>query len=148
MRSAFIIGAGAGRRFRETRRPRTRFPALDCMRLSNERETAVFIYVQADERPRARKRKSHSEWHAVTIVACKESCDPARAQTGKRYLSSEALRLPLVGCDAERCDCRYRHFDDRRGGPRRQEELSGAAPKSINQDRRLRRGRRADDSTA
>jgi hypothetical protein len=89
-------------------------------------------------------RKSPYRWHAVTIVAPAKACEAAHACVGKRFLSSEAPRLPLKQCDAARCDCKYRHFTDRRGEPRRAEE-TGAADKPVQTNRRQKRGRRATD---
>jgi hypothetical protein len=89
-------------------------------------------------------RKSAYRWHAVTIVAPAKACEAALACKGKRFLSSEAPRLPLKQCDAARCNCKYRHFPDRRGEPRRAEE-TGAANKPVQSNRRQKRGRRATD---
>jgi hypothetical protein len=92
------------------------------------------------------RRGSRQPWHAVTIAAPAAACASAQACKGKRYLSTEAPRLPLDGCDARRCNCKYRHFDDRRGGPRRQEEKASAPVTSRDQvNRRARRGRRDVD---
>jgi len=78
------------------------------------------------------------------ITGTATACDAAQACKGKRFLSIDAPRLPLAGCDVRRCECKYRHYDDRRAGPRRQDEKSGApVPSKIN--RRARRGRRAVD---
>jgi len=54
-------------------------------------------------------------WHAVSVVPCKHACDPAKSLSNKRFLSSDGPpRLPLEGCTAHRCTCRYRHHADRR----------------------------------
>lgn len=55
-----------------------------------------------------------------------------------------APRLPLSGCDAGVCTCKYRHFEDRRAGDRRAAE---AMPKGkrLTVNRRAKQGRRADD---
>jgi hypothetical protein len=90
------------------------------------------------------KRKSRHRWHAVIIVAPAKACGAALACKGKRFLSSEAPLLPLKQCDAARCDCKYRHFADRRGEPRRAEE-TGVASKPVQTNRREKRGRRATD---
>jgi hypothetical protein len=97
--------------------------------------------------PRSEKpstRKPSHRWHAVTIVAPSRACEAALACKGKRFLSSEAPRLPLAQCDANRCDCKYRHFPDRRAGPRRAEE-TGAPEKRTQSNRREKRGRRSVD---
>jgi hypothetical protein len=36
-----------------------------------------------------------------------------------RFLSGEAPPLPLPGCTAPRCLCRYAHYEDRRARDRR-----------------------------
>ena len=92
------------------------------------------------------QRKSRHRWHAVTIIGPAVVCKAAQACKGKRYLSPEAPRLPLAGCDAEECNCRYRHFADRRGGPRRAEER-GAAPARAPTNRRAGRDRRAPEES-
>jgi len=108
----------------------------------------VFIYEPAEvDAPRRKDKKINRRWHAVGIVATARSCDAARACKDRRYLSAEAPALPLEGCDAVRCECRYGHFDDRRRGPRRSEEKGGVPPKAIKAERRERRGRRASDHT-
>jgi len=96
--------------------------------------------VPAREKPRSLRR-----WHAVTIAGSGSACAAAQACKGKRYLSSEAPRLPLEGCDAARCECRYRHFADRRGDPRREDETAAKQEARKGNDRRTSRGRRATD---
>ena len=105
----------------------------------------MFIYEDADSERPAEKKGSPRRWHAVAIIATATSCAAARACKDKRYLSAEAPRLPLAGCDAARCECRYGHFDDRRRGPRRAEEKGSATPKRVAVDNRARRGRRTTD---
>ena len=58
----------------------------------------------------------------------------------------KAPRLPLKGCNAQRCECRYRHFADRRGDPRREDETGAAREARKGNERRSgSRGRRATD---
>jgi hypothetical protein len=95
--------------------------------------------------PAKARRGSIQPWHAVTIAAPASACAAAQACKGKRYLSREAPRLPLAQCDTSKCECKYRHFPDRRGPPRRHEE-KGAAPQVRDKNnRRTSRGRRAVD---
>jgi hypothetical protein len=88
-----------------------------------------------------------SEFHAVEIQCSGNACDAARAATGVRYLSSEAPILPLERCDRRRdCQCRYRHFTDRRGALRR--TADGGLPTNAaveHTERRQRHGRRLED---
>jgi hypothetical protein len=88
-----------------------------------------------------------SPWHAVSIVTGSSGCDAARALTATRYLSREAPRLPLAQCsDPESCSCSYKHYGDRRGRPRRKEEIIGLRrSRPAESERRQVRGRRADD---
>jgi hypothetical protein len=84
-------------------------------------------------------------WHAVTIAAPANSCSAAQVHKGKRYLSRDAPRLPLAECDTAACQCKYKHFPDRRDSPRRHDE-KGAAPQVRDKNnRRTSRGRRAVD---
>jgi len=105
----------------------------------------VFIYRGADTPTESSTRYARRRWHAVAVVGTAEACAAARACKDRRYLSVEAPRLPLAGCDARCCDCRYAHFEDRRRGPRRSEEKTGAPSKRVSVDQRERRGRRAGD---
>jgi len=88
------------------------------------------------------------QWHAVTIVTSGHACEAANLLKGHRYLSQQAPKLPLECCPApEYCRCTYRHFADRRGGPRRgadRGEPIRSGPE--NGERRATRGRRTDDS--
>ena len=93
--------------------------------------------------PREKGGARH-RWHAVTIIGTAAACAAAQACKGKRILSSEAPRLPLPGCDAARCDCKYRHFGDRRAEPRRAAE-TGFDNSRVESNRRGGRGRRATD---
>jgi len=106
----------------------------------------VPFYIRASQHPKSRKRKPDRKWHAVAVVPGPKCCQAVQAYAQTRYLCAEAPRLPVAGCDAGTCDCRYRHFDDRRQGPRREEEENGGARKTIGAERRAGRGRRATDS--
>lgn len=92
-----------------------------------------------------KQTRARNRWHAVSIVPRGQACEAAQACRGKRYLSLEAPRLPLQGCDAAQCQCRYRHFEDRRATQRRQDDASAAATSRGNRNRRERAGRRATD---
>lgn len=91
------------------------------------------------------RRVSRNRWHAVTIAAPANACDAAQACKGKRFLSGDAPWLPLKECDAKRCECRYRHYEDRRGDSRRQAKKDAAQQGREQSNRRLSRGRRAID---
>lgn len=90
--------------------------------------------------------RQHNRWHAVSIVPHGQACEAVQACRGKRFLSSEAPRLPLQGCNADQCQCRYRHHPDRRGGTRRKDDARAAATERTDRNRRVRvGGRRATD---
>lgn len=81
-------------------------------------------------------------WHAVRVVPGKVSCEAVRQLRSQRFLSAEAPRLPLPGCAAGTgCDCVYRHYADRRSGPRRAAER-GFVPSPAPEERRECRDRR------
>lgn len=105
----------------------------------------MFIYKGDDMESPALARPTRRRWHAVGIVATAEACAAARACRDSRFLSLEAPRLPLAGCDASCCDCRYVHFEDRRGGARRAAERTGTPAKRVSLNQRARTGRRATD---
>jgi hypothetical protein len=86
-------------------------------------------------------------WHAVTVVTGPSCCEAARALPPTRYLSRDAPRLPLADCMSPgACSCSYKHFVDRRGLPRRKDDLSGLR-RGLHSgtERRTVRGRREDD---
>lgn len=95
---------------------------------------------------KATKRESRNRWHAVTILPGATHCQAAEAARGRRFLSTEAPFLPLRECDAAACTCKYRHYQDRRGSPRRSEEVRAGGLRSRDGvDRRNSRGRRETD---
>jgi hypothetical protein len=93
-------------------------------------------------------------WHAVAVSPTQGCCRASVAARHTRYLSTEAPPLPLAGCTQPKsCVCKYKHYSDRRAGPRRTTDsdlyknaLSRHVIRSLNfQDRRTSRGRRATD---
>jgi hypothetical protein len=67
--------------------------------------------------------KPRLKYRCVEVIAPATGCDAARLLKNTRLLSMEAPRLPLSNCDRPAdCKCIYRHFDDRRQGPRRDNE--------------------------
>jgi hypothetical protein len=88
-----------------------------------------------------------SPWHAVSIVSSTACCPEAMALMGTRFLSREALQLPLMNCSmSAECRCWYRHHDDRRSLSRRsQDPWSPALANYRGEERRHNRGRRATD---
>jgi len=92
-------------------------------------------------------------WHAVGISTGVSCCRASVLLRQTRFLSHQAPPLPLQGCTLPKtCKCKYRHFSDRRSGPRRateselfQNALSRHTAAQWAQERRSQRGRRATD---
>ena len=98
---------------------------------------------------RAAETTTHrGKWHAVSIVCERYCCEAARGLMATRFLAAEAPRLPLVGCTApESCPCKYKHYADRRGTPRRREDISGLRRRDHRgSERRVGQCRRLTDS--
>tara|TARA_R110002049_G_scaffold108853_1_gene257378 strand:+ start:1009 stop:1452 length:444 start_codon:yes stop_codon:yes gene_type:complete len=55
-------------------------------------------------------------YRGTAIVFDEGACDAAKALQNKRFLVSErdTPMLPLPACDAASCNCKYKHYDDRR----------------------------------
>jgi hypothetical protein len=89
---------------------------------------------------------SASQWRALCIVPSGHACNLARSLTQRHWLYAEAPRLPLPGCDAPLCDCRYKHLPDRRTSDRRRIDRTGL-PRNHQglEQRSSRRGRRHTD---
>jgi hypothetical protein len=103
---------------------------------------------KSDPQKRTVHITSHSgRWHAVAIIAERYCCEAARGLLGRRFLAAEAPRVPLPGCTArEACTCKYRHYEDRRGPPRRKEDMSGLRRRDPGgADRRVGQCRRVKD---
>ena len=101
---------------------------------------------QLETKQPAGDRRRPSRWYAVSVVPGEECCKLVKMHLGTRWLSSEAPRLPVPGCDAMYCDCRYRHFDDRRTNVQRKQDRDGWIRNFKGEDRRSKgRGRRESD---
>jgi hypothetical protein len=93
-------------------------------------------------------------WHAVAISSGPSCCRASVQARNVRFLSSEAPPLPLAGCTSPKtCACKYKHYGDRRAGPRRTTDsdlyknaLSAHVIARLTfKDRRTTGGRRGDD---
>src|SRR5580658_2111280 len=85
-------------------------------------------------------------WSAVRLVTHGDGCARATALQDKRFLFREAPALPLKGCTlSAACNCIYRHYVDRRGGPRRDPKADGKRTVKAPVERRSARGRRGSD---
>lgn len=93
-------------------------------------------------------QQPRNPWRAVEIVPDFHGyCAASKSLRGKRFLCDEAPALPLPGCTAADCQCRYKHFADRRSGPRRADEQGMHVHLAANLpvERRTNRGRRSTD---
>lgn len=90
-----------------------------------------------------------SEFHAVSIKVTGMACAAAKQLTGQRFLATEAPRLPLPGCTAADCNCRFVHHKDRRSGKDRRSPFSpggfGGGTGSFEMDKRKGQDRRKSD---
>jgi len=102
-------------------------------------------YTLPDTRSSTADARLQRRWHAVGIVGTAHACAAAQACKGGRYLSVDAPRLPLAGCDASICDCTYQHFPDRRHESRREDDPPTAVSTKSSGERRGGRGRRSTD---
>ncbi len=90
--------------------------------------------------------KTRLRYHCVSIVGGRNACAAVKELALQRLLSADAPRLPLATCDRpDACDCRFRHHDDRRAGPRRSVESGRVRVTHTDTERRDRRGRRDSD---
>jgi hypothetical protein len=64
-------------------------------------------------------RPARSAYHCVTIHFESDACNLVKALEGKRLLADKAYGLPIQGCNAKKCRCRYLHHSDRRHQERR-----------------------------
>jgi hypothetical protein len=100
--------------------------------------------------PVRRALPSHEtgRWHAVSIKSERYCCAAARELSSIRFLAAQAPRLPLTACSAaEACSCKYKHHNDRRGSPRRKEDISGMRRRDPHgTERRSAPDRRESDS--
>lgn len=93
-------------------------------------------------------KKMSSKWHAVTIQLQTGSCSAATLCRTKRFLSAQLPALPLRDCDrAASCPCKYKHYDDRRAGARRTDDVHhDLRSQFLERNRRSPQARRAVDS--
>lgn len=83
---------------------------------------------QANESPEIATSKGagNTAYHAVSIKFDVNACNTAKEMAGRRFLASAAPRLPLPGCNALECRCRFAHHKDRRAGKDRRSPFSAA----------------------
>lgn len=90
--------------------------------------------------------KPSLKYYCVEVLAAVNGCEAARSLKGSRLLSADAPRLPLATCDRpSECKCIYRHFNDRRQDPRRDNEHATIIAEYKGAERRKQLGRRDSD---
>jgi hypothetical protein len=84
------------------------------------------LSVYAAQRIRAQRDSATAEspssknpYHCVAVKPGWFACGAVNQLGEARFLSDEAPHLPLPGCNLKHCECRYRHFQDRRAEERR-----------------------------
>ena len=86
------------------------------------------------------------KYRGVEVIAAAGACEAAQSLKDVRLLTAETPLLPLKACDRpSTCKCIYRHFEDRRRGPRRENEHALVAFVHQGSERRRRLGRRESD---
>jgi hypothetical protein len=111
------------------------------------RRAKVLFRQSEPETTAAAPRRTVNPHHAVVVVPGRHACAAAYALRDRRFLSREAPALPLTGCSAGECSCRYEHHGDRRHAVRRARDLAVAIDGYEGQEQRdtVRRGRRKSD---
>jgi hypothetical protein len=77
--------------------------------------------VNADNKPAVARH----DYRAVSIVPGSCACAAALNLKGKRSLPEQLPGLPLPGCNAETCGCKFKHYADRRDRDDRRSVYTG-----------------------
>ena len=80
-------------------------------------------------------------FHCVELRYPSDACDAVKRIGEMRFLSGTAPEIPVPGCVAAKCSCRYVHHDDRRYRDRRN-PVAYQPPASAAGQRRTKRDRR------
>lgn len=65
------------------------------------------------------KQVRRGNYHCVEVHGGHPACETVKRLDGNRFLPDEAPGLPMPGCNAQTCTCRYVHHEDRREDDRR-----------------------------
>lgn len=99
-------------------------------------------------RKKGRRQQDYTP-HPYHAVSCEGQCEALETFRDKRFLVRNAPPLPVPSCQAQHCNCRYVHFDDRRMARGDRRGLHGLRSALFSQtdgtERREQRGRRATD---
>lgn len=107
----------------------------------------IWLWQRSKTRSKATTRRVSYRCVGVQPADPVVACEVVKSMSGRRFLPGQAPNLPLAGCSAARCNCKYVHFDDRRSGERREDR--GAQVRKLQSldwaERRYGRGRRKTD---
>ena len=86
--------------------------------------TVISLYLRKQSLRRQRQRAAvdsvpDGPYHAVSVVYRIDACASVRRYRGRRFLPTDAPRLPLPDCSQLNCRCYYTHYGDRRLGDER-----------------------------
>jgi hypothetical protein len=89
----------------------------------------------------------NTRWRSVKLRPGLIACEQVTAIQQQIFLSRDAPRLPLQGCDETDCSCHYIFQDDRRSGFDRRAKFDrlGRLLSANREDRRRSPGRRLGD---
>lgn len=90
---------------------------------------------------RVAKRALPADFHCVELRYRSDACDAVKRFEEMRFLSGKAPEIPVQGCDAAKCSCRYVHHEDRRHSDRRS-PVAYQPKSSAGGERRIKRDRR------
>lgn len=89
----------------------------------------ALVYLRMRSKRNTSRRDSQASddtrFHAVSIHYSEGACSAAKMLAGQRFLAEDAPKLPLPGCDADECRCRFNHFTDRRSKRERRLPFDG-----------------------
>jgi hypothetical protein len=85
--------------------------------------------------------RSPGNFKCVEFQHQADACQAVRRFADMRFLSGTAPAIPVPGCDAAKCSCRYVHHEDRRHHDRRN-PVAYHPPASAGGERRRKRDRR------
>ena len=86
-------------------------------------------------------------FRCVEVRYPSDACDAVKRIGEVRHLSGTAPEIPVAGCDAAKCSCRYVHHVDRRREDRRN-PVAYRPPASSKGERRIKKDRRRTAKTA
>jgi hypothetical protein len=92
-------------------------------------------------------KQPSDNYHCVELRFRPNACDAVKLIGTTRFLPGEAPAIPVPGCDAAKCSCRYVHHDDRRSADRRSPSQYVHQLPEAGKDRRTKRDRRRPAKT-